>query len=189
MDELVRQAMAKWPHVPACYNWLGLDARGQWRLRDDATQALGHFNSGVPGAQGSVLRHDKLMAFIQRNYGADERGCWYFQNGPQRVFVELSAAPWVWRLNEQGQLAALEPHFSADAAQDSGSLTVLSTWVDEAGWLYAHTAKGLGLVHSQDMGLAVEQIEAGRWDPQSILRTELAQRFGFVLSPAALAGA
>ncbi|MFZ9138137.1 MAG: DUF2946 family protein, partial [Hylemonella sp.] len=24
MDDIVRQAMAKWPNVPACYGWLGL---------------------------------------------------------------------------------------------------------------------------------------------------------------------
>ena len=34
MDELVQQAMAKWPNVPHCYGWLGLDARGRWYLRD-----------------------------------------------------------------------------------------------------------------------------------------------------------
>ncbi|MCD6666313.1 MAG: DUF2946 family protein, partial [Hydrogenophaga sp.] len=28
MDEIVKAAMAKWPQVPACYGWLGLDARG-----------------------------------------------------------------------------------------------------------------------------------------------------------------
>ena len=39
MDEMVRQAMAKWPNVPACYGWLGLDARGQWYMRDERTQA------------------------------------------------------------------------------------------------------------------------------------------------------
>ncbi len=27
MDEIVRQAMAKWPSVPHCYGWLALDAR------------------------------------------------------------------------------------------------------------------------------------------------------------------
>jgi hypothetical protein len=203
MDDLVQQAMAKWPHVPACYGWLGLDARGQWRMRDDAVQALGTFNSGAPGAQGSVLRHDKLIGFIQRNYAADERGCWYFQNGPQRVFVELAAAPWIWRVNQHGQLAAFEPTFDPEPAfvpnhpetakveknkvADQAPFTVLSTWVDESGWLYANTPAGLGLVHSQDVGVAVETIEAGAWPaPQALLRPEIEQRFGFVLSPEAL---
>ncbi|MEG1326098.1 MAG: DUF2946 family protein, partial [Janthinobacterium sp.] len=34
MDDLVKQALAKWPNVPHCYGWLGLDARGHWRMRD-----------------------------------------------------------------------------------------------------------------------------------------------------------
>ena len=29
MDDLVRAAMAKWPHVPDCRGWLALDARGE----------------------------------------------------------------------------------------------------------------------------------------------------------------
>ena len=39
MDDIVKQAIAKWPNVPHCYGWLGLDARGDWYLRDDRTQA------------------------------------------------------------------------------------------------------------------------------------------------------
>ena len=27
MDDIVRQAMAKWPNVPDCFGWLALDAR------------------------------------------------------------------------------------------------------------------------------------------------------------------
>ena len=66
MDEIVRQAMAKWPQVPDCFGWLALDARGDWYLRDDAAQAEGSFACGAPGAKGSRLRHDKLIGFIGR---------------------------------------------------------------------------------------------------------------------------
>ena len=52
MDDLVRQALAKWPNVPDCYGWLGLDARGQWYMRDDRVQAAGPFAQH----KGSVLR-------------------------------------------------------------------------------------------------------------------------------------
>ncbi len=41
MDDIVRQAMAKWPNVPHCYGWLGLDERGNWYMRDDRVQAAG----------------------------------------------------------------------------------------------------------------------------------------------------
>ena len=58
-------------------------------MRDDRVQALGQFASGVPGCKGSVLQHDKLIEFIGRNYAADAQGQWFFQNGPQRVYVCL----------------------------------------------------------------------------------------------------
>ena len=41
MDDIVLQALAKWPHVPDCYGWLGLDARGNWFMRDAQAQAQG----------------------------------------------------------------------------------------------------------------------------------------------------
>jgi hypothetical protein len=89
MDDIVKQAMAKWPNVPDCYGWLGLDARGAWRMRDERAQQL--------GLLGDKLAHEALIGFINRNYAADARGCWYFQNGPQRVFVNLEATPFIAR--------------------------------------------------------------------------------------------
>ena len=29
------EMLAKWPDVPACYEWLALDRRGQWRLQGE----------------------------------------------------------------------------------------------------------------------------------------------------------
>lgn len=94
MDDIVKQALAKWPNVPDCYGWLGLDARGRWFMRDDAAQAAGDF----PQSRGSWLRHEKLIDFIGRNYESDDEGRWFFQNGPQRVYVELECTPWVWQV-------------------------------------------------------------------------------------------
>ena len=99
MDDIVKQALAKWPNVPDCYGWLGLDARGNWYMRDDRAQAAGSFSNGTPLSKGSLLKHEKLIDFIHRNYQADERGQWSFQNGPQRVYVELEVAPLIWRIN------------------------------------------------------------------------------------------
>jgi hypothetical protein len=89
MDDIVKQAMTKWPNVPHCYGWLALDARGVWRMRDEAAQAA--------DAPGDKLTNTALVGFINRNYLADERGCWYFQNGPQRVYVNLEATPFIAR--------------------------------------------------------------------------------------------
>jgi hypothetical protein len=93
MDDIVKQAMAKWPNVPHCYGWLGLDARGAWRMRDERAQHL-----DLPGDK---LAQPKLLGFINRNYAADERGCWYFQNGPQRVYLNLEATPYIARTDPQ----------------------------------------------------------------------------------------
>ncbi|MCC7679526.1 DUF2946 family protein [Janthinobacterium sp. FW305-128] len=89
MDELVKQALVKWPNVPHCYGWLGLDARGHWRMRDQHAQ-----QRQLPGDK---IAHEALLGFINRNYGHDERGCWFFQNGPQRVYVNLEATPYIAR--------------------------------------------------------------------------------------------
>ncbi len=100
MDEIVKAALAKWPNVPACYGWLALDQRGQWRMRDAACQAA--------GLAGEVIRHPALLEFIERNYQCDQQGCWYFQNGPQKVYVNLSSAPYILRLQrlDNGELQA-----------------------------------------------------------------------------------
>jgi hypothetical protein len=115
MDDIVKQAMAKWPNVPYCYGWLALDARGTWRMRDEAAQRA--------DAPGDKLTNAALVGFIARNYLADERGCWYFQNGPQRVYINLETTPFIARTDpaqglvlHTGQpLGAPEEAFMTDA--------------------------------------------------------------------------
>ena len=180
MDDIVRQAIAKWPRVPHCFGWLGLDARGCWYLRDAAAQALGAFGSGVPGARGELLRHDKLIDFIGRNYEADEFGQWFFQNGPQRVYVELETSPVVWRLDAQRQVQAP----NGEVVQATQCLT------DEAGHVYLLASwQGqpvLGLVHSLDVPAVAQALEQGTWPLESVTAQVLAQRYPFVRSPQAL---
>ena len=60
MDEIVKAALKKWPNVPACRDWLGLDARGDWYMRDDRIQAAGPF----PQVKGSRLLHEKLREHL-----------------------------------------------------------------------------------------------------------------------------
>jgi hypothetical protein len=171
MDDIVKQALAKWPNVPHCYGWLGLDARGNWYMRDDRTQASGVF----PDSKGSLLRHDKLIDFIQRNYDHDGDGQWFFQNGPQRVYVELEIAPFVWRVMDDFSVAA----HTGTPVEPSACL------LDESGKLYLVAPMGLGLVHTQDVGLAADAIEVGRWQPETVVAADLPARFGYVMSPAA----
>jgi hypothetical protein len=174
MDEIVRAALKKWPDVPACHGWLALDARGDWYLRDEPAQAAGPF----PAVKGSRIEHAKLREFIQRNYLADDAGRWFFQNGPQRVFVELEAAPWVWRLSPAGDAVRVRTHTGQAA-------TVASAWLDEHGRLFLATDLGLGIVHTQDMLLAAAAVERGAWAPQTVAFAELPARFCYRTSPAA----
>ena len=170
MDDIVKQALAKWPNVPDCYGWLGLDARGRWFMRDDAAQVAGDF----PQSRGSWLRHEKLIDFIGRNYESDDEGRWFFQNGPQRVYVELECTPWVWQVLPDYRLQ------SHTGLQTSAGECLL----DEEGRLYIASPQGLGLVHSQDMVLAAEAVEQGVWVPRDVVSADLPVQYGFVRSPA-----
>lgn len=188
MDDIVKAAIKKWPNVPNCFDWLGLDARGDWYLRDANTQAAGPF----PQSKGSRITHEKLREFIQRNYEPDERGAWFFQNGPQRVYVALELAPLVIRLRRVAGADA-----AASVSSAGGPDVVVEThthqlvrevrgcWLDEHGHLYLDTERGLGVVRSLDMEVAADLIEARGWEPQEIAAAELPQRFGFVLKPRA----
>lgn len=165
VDDIVKQAMAKWPNVPHCHGWLGLDERGDWYMRDDRAQALGGFKEaclrGDKAAKGSRLQHEKLIAFIERNYlsEVDAEGTeqWFFQNGPQRVYVELAATPYIWRLAAD---FSIESHTGLAAEYRSCQL-------DTEGRVYLTTTLGFGLVHTQDVHTAAEAIDQGAWSISS----------------------
>ena len=173
MDEIVKAALKKWPNVPHVYGWLGLDARGEWYLRDERAQAAGRF----PQVKGSLIQHEGLREFIHRNYANDEAGCWFFQNGPQRVYVELEAAPWIFRLAPDGDPMQVVGHTGREAR-------VQSVWLDEQGRLFVGTDIGLGLVHTLDVERASRRVDSGAWQPQTVAFDALAARFGHCLSPA-----
>lgn len=176
MDAIVEAALRKWPGVPHCYGWLALDARGQWFMRDERIRAAGPFAR----VRGNRIEHLRLLEFIARNYACDERGCWFFQNGPQRVYVELEAAPWIWRLDPGGDVQRLRSHTGRGARVQ---VQAQSCWLDESGRLFIATDLGLGLVHTQDMHLAAQAVEAGCWVPQDTRFGELPQRYAYVLEP------
>lgn len=191
MDEIVKQAMRKWPNVPACTGWLGLDARGHWFMRDAATQARGAFADPHAQAKGAQLQHVALAQFIGRNYAVDEQGQWFFQNGPQRVFVELEVAPWVLRVYEQ---PSAQPGENSEPSPDglythTGRAARFGQALqDEQGRVYILTDLGLGLVHTQDMLAFSARMEAdARWTPEPVESHSLEARFGFVRSPEARA--
>jgi hypothetical protein len=177
MDDIVKAALKKWPNVPDCYGWLALDARGDWYMRDDRIQAAGPF----PQVKGSRINHDKLKEFIHRNYDHDERGAWFFQNGPQRVYLELEAAPLVLGVRKQGEGAQTQFELDAHTGQTVGQ--VQSAWLDENGRLFLNTDLGFGVVRSMDMDAAADAVEAGLWDPQEMPFADMPAKFEYLLAP------
>lgn len=177
MDDIVKAAIKKWPNVPHCYGWLALDARGDWYLRDEPTQAAGPF----PQVKGSRIEHDKFKEFIHRNYEHDERGAWFFQNGPQRVYLQLEAAPWVLGVRALGV-----PDGRYEVMTHTGLPVhdVRSSWLDEQGRLFLETEHGLGLVRSMDMDAAADAVGAEVWTPQEMAFADMPAHFGFVCQPA-----
>lgn len=179
MDAIVQAALRKWPRVPHCHGWLALDARGRWYMRDERAQAAGLF----PQIKGSEIRHQKLEAFIHRNYQRDEQGAAFFQNGPQRVYVDLEVAPYIWRISSAEDGAEVSAHTGEPVQR------VVSAWLDELGRLFLLAELGslggaaLGLVHSLDMVQAAHHVETGCWEPQACEFSEMPGRFGYVLRP------
>ena len=142
MDDIVKQAMAKWPNVPYCYGWLALDARGAWRMRDEAAQRA--------GAPGDRLTNAALVGFIARNYVADERGCWYFQNGPQRVYVNLETTPFIARTDPaQGLLL----HTGQPLGAPDGA------WLTDAGGIVLRAGQVVAQVDDRDAAQLLQAFE------------------------------
>ncbi|MGQ0545577.1 MAG: DUF2946 family protein [Betaproteobacteria bacterium] len=150
MDEAVARSIAKWPNVPAVYGWLSLDRRGNWRIK------------------GERIANLALREFIARNYEADPRGCWFFQNGPQRVYVALAYTPFVLHYEGERLLdqCAREVAPAESYLDDEGSVLVLGPY-------------GIGLLDDRDLERYADR--AGELTP--IRRADVAARFGFVPNP------
>jgi hypothetical protein len=154
MDEIVARSLAKWPNVPAVYGWLSLDRRGNWLIK------------------GEKISNRALREFISRNYEPDARGRWYFQNGPQRVYVGLAYTP-------------LVVHYDGDQLVDQcgNRLSACECFQDDEGSVLFSvllTAKRtVALLDDRDLARFADQAEL----LPVIRRAELAARFSFVPEP------
>jgi hypothetical protein len=144
VDEIVLRAIAKWPDVPAVYGWLALDRRGQWSIK------------------GQRIGNRALTEFIGRNYAADARGRWFFQNGPQRVYVALAYTPIIYRSQPvRSDELALTSHTGAAPIRLTGC------WLDDCGSLLLCTELGPGLVHDQDLPQVLDRVRNAHDQPLS----------------------
>ena len=202
MDEQVLRSLIKWPNIPHCFGWLALDRRGQWRMRDEFAQAN--------KLAGSVIQHAALNEFISRNYACDALGRYFFQNGPQRVFITLDATPWIARMipGENGpQLLTqcgteIKPHSAL--SDEKGNIYItgiivqsLSDQIDS--FVFAKTESlSVALLHDHDLDLFSNQSKvmedacsfrgSWQWDGEDlpiepIHSLELSDRFHFIKAP------
>lgn len=149
MDESVKRALEKWPDVPAAYGWLALNRRGDWLL------------------QGERVVHRGLIEFINRHYRAEHQGstagqqAWCFQNGPQKVFVDLEYTPLVFSLIRGESGIEGEPGIKLVAHTNVEVGKVTQCWIDEEGSLLLQTNLGPGLVDGRDL-ILVESFFRGK---------------------------
>jgi hypothetical protein len=150
MDAAVARAMAKWPDVPAVYGWLALDRRGNWRIK------------------GERIGNAALREFIARNYAADAGGQWYFQNGPQRVYVTLAYTP-------------LVVHYQGDGLHDHCARPFVprEVFIDEEGSVLFAGEPAVALLDDRDLLRFAEKLPT----LQRITRRQVPARFGFVPEP------
>ena len=151
MDEIVVRSMAKWPDVPDVYGWLSLDRRGNWRIKGDR------------------IGNAALRDFISRNYTSDIRGRWHFQNGPQRVFVQLAYTPLV--IHFEG--AALFDHCGRPFEPGQA-------YLDEEGSVLMLGKQGIGLLDDRDLANFADR--AGGLP--GVACRDVPERFGYVADPA-----
>ena len=202
MDEQVLRSLIKWPNVPHCFGWLALDRRGQWRMRDEFAQAN--------QLAGSVIQHVALNEFIARNYACDSLGRYFFQNGPQRVFITLDATPFVARIipSESGpQLltqCGTEIQPQGALSDEKGNIYItgnitqsVSDQID--GTVFTRTeSPSVALLHDHDLELFSDQSKvmedacsfrgSWQWDGKDlpiepIHSLELSERFHFIKAP------
>jgi hypothetical protein len=162
MDPTVLRSMAKWPDVPDAYGWLLLDRRGNWLLRSAGT---------TPTFER--IGNRALQDFISRNYTSDSQGRWYFQNGPQRVFVRLAYTPLVARL-ENG---ALMDHCGRAFGEPRG------IWLDDEGSVLLDGALGPALLDDRDLAAFMDGSGRAPEALPRLARAEVPGKFAFAPDP------
>ncbi|MBM0107347.1 DUF2946 family protein [Steroidobacter sp. S1-65] len=132
MDDWVLNALKRWPNVPALFGWLGLDRRGRWLV------------------QGETISHPRIIEVINRNYAADQHGRWYFQNGPQRGYMQLESTPYILRVADDGE--RLMTHTALVVEQTRAA------YLDEEGALVLVTEHGPGEISGTDLAWVLDRM-------------------------------
>lgn len=156
MDESVIAAMARWPDVPDVFGWMSLSENGHWRLHPNGDALL----DADAVSSGEPISSTRIRNFINRNYTHDAYGRWFFQNGPQRVFVRLDAAPYI--LQTRDAAAALQTHTGLTVKVEH------AWWLDDGGRLYAQTEHGPGLIAGRDLSAVLDSLHTADGQPLTL---------------------
>lgn len=202
MDTIVEQALIKWPNVPHCFGWLGLDARGAWRMQTPQHSDNTTTDTSAKKLPSEKIRHPVLLDFINRNYTHDAQGRWYFQNGPQRVYIDLENTPYIARTDPAGYFLL---HTGAQMR------CVETVWLSEQGKVYLQQKDTVALLDDRDIAQwlthvylegnvisdehlldwlekPINDVLSLQWQGRSIsikpiLEQEIAAHFGFIRLP------
>jgi hypothetical protein len=132
MEDWVYRALKRWPNVPALYGWLRLDRRGRWLIK------------------GEVISRPQIIDTINRNYAADDQGRWYFQNGPQRGYMQLEYAPLVLRAS--GDVLTTHTDLRVERVSE--------VFMDETGALLMSTEHGPAALIDDELEWALQRMTA-----------------------------
>jgi hypothetical protein len=161
---------------------------------------------------GSVIQHAALSEFISRNYAHDSLGRYFFQNGPQRVFITLDAAPWIVRITPGENGSRLVTQCGTDIkpqgalSDEKGNIYItglipqsFSNQVDNSRFTEQESIS-VALLHDHDLDLFSNQSTvqedacsfrgSWQWDGKDlpiepIHSIELSERFRFIKAPSA----
>lgn len=131
VDSSMRARFPNWPKEPLVFGALSLDQRGQWHI------------------YGDIIRHADVRKRLNHHYHADNQGRWYFQNGPQRLYVDLAYTPWVFHLDRDSQLRTQTGHRVQ---------FVKSVWLDENGAMIFDSEHGPGLLREDALFSVLEKL-------------------------------
>ena len=130
MDEIVKQAMAKWPNVPSVFGWLGLDRRGKWRIKGERIA-----NPASPISSAAITSTTRKAAGFSRT----GRSACSSRSNTRRSSSASTGTP------IPRAALRIEAHTGRAVHRIDGA------WIDDAGIVLLATDAGVGMIDDRDL--------------------------------------